>query len=268
MNAPVAFPFVDSHAHLTDAAFDADREQVIERAKAAGCRAIVCIGATIADAERALVLAAAHPGFLAATAGVHPHEASAFDAVRDAERIREFVARGAVGIGECGLDYHYDNSPRDVQRRVFDAHIALAAETRRPVIVHTRNAESDTIDVLRAAKSAVVLGVLHCFSGGPALAEAALDAGWFISFAGVVTFKKWDGDALIRLVPGDRLLVETDAPYLAPVPHRGKRNEPAFAARTVERIAEARGDDAARIGALSVANATRCFGLVPPAAGV
>lgn len=259
-SAPV--PFVDSHAHLADEAFDPDRAEVMDRARAAGCRAIVCIGATIRDASRARDLAGAHPGFVAFTIGVHPHEAASFEGPRDADAIREGVRGGAVAIGECGLDYHYDNAPRDVQRRVFANQIQLAGETDRPLVVHTRDAESDTIAAVRDAERAGVRGVLHCFSGGPALAEAALEAGWYVSFSGIVTFRKWDQDALIRTIPDDRILVESDAPYLAPVPYRGKRNEPAHVARVVERVAEARGVDAGTLGGLAVANAARCFGLV------
>jgi len=254
--------FVDSHAHLADPVFDSDRADAIARAGAAGCHAIVCIGENIAAAGRAAAVASQHRGLVFATAGVHPHEASSFDESRDATRLREFVANGAVALGECGLDYHYDNAPRDVQRDVFRAHIRLAAELGKPVVVHTREAEADTIAAVREAESARVIGVLHCFGGGPALADAALSAAWFVSFAGVVTFKKWDGDALIRMVPDDRLLAESDAPYLTPVPFRGKRNEPSYVAHTVQRLAEARGDTAERVGALVTANAARCFGLV------
>lgn len=255
------FPFVDSHAHLADAAFDSDRPAVIERARANGCRAIVCIGESIAAATRSLALAAGHPGFLAATAGVHPHDASSFDPARDLDSLREHLANGAVAVGECGLDYHYDNSPRDAQRRVFSAQIALARETSRPLVVHTRDAEADTLACIGEARSGGVIGVLHCFSGGPALADAALAAGWYVSFAGVVTFKKWDDDALIRMVPDDRLLAESDAPYLTPVPFRGHRNEPSRVALVVQRLADIRGQTTAQTGALVVDNACRLFGL-------
>lgn len=255
------FGFVDSHTHLADPAFDPDRDAVITRAAQAGCRAMVCIGETIAAAERALSIAAQHPGLVCATAGVHPHEAATFDAARDPDRLRELAPRGIVALGECGLDYHYDNAPHDVQRNVFRAHIALAAELGKPVVVHTRDAEPDTIAAVREAQTAGVLGVLHCFGGGPDLATAALEAGWFVSFAGVVTFKKWTGDDLIRMVPDDRLLAESDAPYLTPVPFRGKRNEPAYVAHTVARLADARTTTPAHIGSLTTTNAIRFFGL-------
>ena len=179
--------------------------------------------------------------------------------------IREAAVHGAVAIGECGLDYHYDNSPRDVQRRVFAAQIDLAAELDRPLVVHTRDAEADMIQCIRDADTAGVRGVLHCFTGGPALAEAGLAAGWYVSFAGVVTFKKWESDSLIRDVPTDRILAESDSPYLTPVPFRGQRNEPARVAQTVARIAAARGVTPSSMGEIIVENTRRCFALVPSA---
>lgn len=253
--------FIDSHAHLADPAFDEDRDAVIDRARATGARAIVCIGESIAAARRASALAAAHPGFVFATAGVHPHDAADFDPIGDAEAIRECVAIGAVAIGECGLDYHYDHSPRDLQRRAFAAQLALARELDRPVVVHTREAESDTAAMVAEAGAAGIRGVLHCYTGSHALAETALAAGWCVSFSGIVTFKKWDDDALLRLVPDDRVLVESDSPYLAPIPNRGKRNEPAWVSFTVARVAAARGIDAMACGALTLANTARLFGL-------
>ena len=237
---------------------------MIARARESGCRAIVCVATSAADTARASAIAAAHRGVVWATAGVHPHDAAAWDATRDDAAIRHAVAAGAVAIGECGLDYHYDNSPRDTQRRVFRAQMALAAELGKPLVVHTRDAEDEMIACIRDAGTDGVRGVLHCFTGGPALADAGLVAGWFVSFAGVVTFKKWDADALIRAVPDDRILAESDAPYLTPAPFRGQRNEPARVALTVERLAAARGTDASTLGAIIVENTRRCFGLVQP----
>jgi TatD DNase family protein len=256
--------FVDSHAHLADPAFDDDRDAVIERARLTGARAVVCIGESLAAAARARTIAAAHPGFLYFTAGVHPHDAAGFDPVADAARIGEECRLGAVAIGECGLDYHYDHSPRDEQRRAFGAQLGLARDLRRPVVVHTRLAEDDTLAMVQEAGSGGVRGVLHCYTGSHRLAEAALAVGWYVSFSGIVTFKKWDDDALIRLVPDDRLLVESDAPYLAPVPHRGKRNEPAWVSLTLARVAEARGADVAALGDTVTRNAARLFGLAIP----
>ena len=253
--------FFDSHAHLADPAFDADREDVIQRARAAGAVGIVCIGESLAAAGRARALAAAHPGFVWHTAGVHPHDAADFDPLRDIPAVRAEIAAGAVAVGECGLDYHYDHSPRTQQRRAFAEQLALARETSRPVVVHTREAESDTGAMVREAGDAGIRGVLHCYTGSVALAEVALASGWFVSFSGIITFKKWSDVALLRLVPDDRILAESDAPYLAPVPHRGSRNEPAWVARTVEALAAARGGDAAALGERSIANARNFFAL-------
>jgi TatD DNase family protein len=222
---------------------------------------IVCIGESLPAAERAAAIAARHEAFVWFTAGVHPHDAVTFEAARDGEDIRRAVASGAVAVGECGLDYHYDHSPRERQRAAFAAQLALAAELSRPVVVHTREAEADTRAMVVEAGRAGVRGVLHCYTGSPALAEAALDVGWYVSFSGIVTFKKWTDEALLRLVPDDRLLVESDAPYLAPVPNRGKRNEPAWVRATVARLAAAREAAPEAVGALVTDNARRLFAL-------
>ena len=253
--------FFDSHAHLADPAFDADRADVVARARHTGAVGMVCIGESLDAATRAARIAAEYPGFCHYTAGVHPYDAADFDAARDVPAIRVHVAAGAVAIGECGLDYHYDHSPRDRQRAAFSAQLALAAETRRPVVVHTRQAEEDTIAMVREAASAGIRGVLHCYTGSIALAEVAIQGGWYVSFSGIVTFKKWTDDALLRIVPDDRLLVESDSPYLAPVPHRGARNEPAWVSFTVARLAQVRGVAAATLGVQSVQNARRLFAI-------
>lgn len=258
--------FIDSHAHLADPAFDPDRADVIERARQAGATSIVCIGESVATARRAAELAAAHPGFVHFTAGVHPHDAAAFAADRDIPAIRALCERGAVAVGECGLDYHYDHSPRQAQRDAFGAQLALAKALRLPVIVHTREAEDDTREMVTEAGRAGIAGVLHCYTGTHALAEAALEVGWYVSFSGIVTFRKWADDELLRLVPDDRLLAESDAPYLAPVPHRGRRNEPAWVAATVARLAAARGSDPDAVARLISSNARRLFGLAAPVA--
>jgi TatD DNase family protein len=253
--------FIDSHAHLADPAFDADRDVVLERAREAGALAVVCIGESLATASRARSLAERYVGFVYYTAGVHPHDAADFDAARDVPAIRAHLDGGAVAVGECGLDFHYDHSPRDRQRAAFGAQLALAADTGRPVVVHTREAEGDTRAMVAEAARARVSGVLHCYTGSHVLAEEALAGGWYVSFSGIVTFRKWTDEALLRLVPDDRLLAESDAPYLAPVPNRGKRNEPAWVGLTVARLAEARGTDVATLGAQVAANARRLFGL-------
>lgn len=254
-------PWIDSHAHLADAAFAEDREAVLGRVREAGGQGVVCIGASIADAIAARAIAEAHPGFVWWTAGVHPHDAAGFDPIRDSETIAQAMREGAVAVGECGLDYHYDHSPRALQRRAFAAQLAVAAQHRRPVVVHTREAEADTIAMLREAGSAGIRGVLHCFTGSPELADVGLEVGWHLSFAGIATFKKWERDDVIRRVPVERLLVESDSPYLAPVPHRGKRNEPAWCAYTLRRLADVRGADAHALGAQLVANARQLFTL-------
>lgn len=256
--------FADSHAHLADPAFDADRAAVIARARDAGARALLCIGESPDAADRAALVTREWPGLVRHTAGRHPHDAAAFDPAADLPRIRQHVHDGAVAIGECGLDYHYDHAPRDVQRRVLEAQVGLAAELGCPLVVHTREAAADTAAVIRDAAAAGVTGVLHCFTGPPALGDAALDAGWCLSLSGVVTFRKWADDGLVRVIPADRLLLESDAPYLAPVPHRGRRNEPAFVALTLARVAEVRGVDPVALGRLSTDNTFRLFRLATP----
>lgn len=253
--------FIDSHVHLADPAFAPDRDAVIARARLTGARALVCIGESIGAAEHAAAIAQAHPGFVAFTAGVHPHDAAGFAAGRDVPDIRRLAERGAVAIGECGLDYHYDHAPRDQQLEAFEAQLELARELARPVVVHTREAVDDTRRLVRAAGVRGIAGVLHCFTGPRELAETALDAGWHLSFSGVITFRKWNDDALLRLAPADRILVESDAPYLAPVPHRGKRNEPAWVSLTLARLADARGMKPDALGDIVCANAIRFFGL-------
>ena len=259
--------FVDSHAHLADPTFDPDRDAVLDRARLAGARAVICIGESLAAAARARALSTRHPGFVYFTAGVHPHDAMGFEEARDLPALAEEVRLGAVAIGECGLDYHYDHSPRELQRRAFAAQLALASSTGLPVVVHTRDTEDDTRAMIAEAAADGVLGVLHCFTGTPALAEHAVAHGWYVSFSGIVTFRKWTDEALLRTIPDDRILAESDAPYLAPVPNRGKRNEPAWVAHTVARLAQARGIDAATLGRRVADNAVGLFGLAPECAG-
>ncbi len=262
------FDFVDSHAHLADPAFDADREAVIVRAREAGAVAIICIGESLDAADRAAVIARSHPAVVWHTAGVHPHDAMDFDAERDLPAISVHVTeRGAVAIGECGLDYHYDHSPRDQQLAAFGAQLALAGELGRPVVVHTRAAEADTEAMVVEAGRAGVAGVLHCYTGSVSLAEAAVDVGWYVSFSGIITFRKWTDEALLRMVPDDRLLVESDAPYLAPVPNRGRRNEPAWVAHTVTRLATVRNADLDELGRRVADNARRLFGVATAVPG-
>jgi TatD DNase family protein len=255
------FAFADSHVHLADRAFADDADAVIARARAEGARALVCIGESPASARRAQAVASRFPGLVWHTCGVHPHDAVTWDAERDGLAIRNAVAVGAVAIGECGLDYHYDHSPREQQLVALRAQLALAKELARPLVLHTREAEADTTAFLGEALREGVLGVLHCFTGSHALATAGLDAGWYISFSGVVTFRSFTDEALLRLIPSDRLLVESDAPYLAPVPFRGKRNESSWVPRTIERIAVARGVSAADVARATLRNTNTLFSL-------
>lgn len=249
----------DSHCHLTDARLVPETDAVLERARAAGLVGMVTIASNLDDARAALRIAEAHPDVWA-TAGVHPHEAAnverrTLDALHDLLEHERVVA-----VGETGLDYHYDNAPRPVQRRVFDAQLGLAAEHGVPVVVHARDADDDVIAAIRQAEGAVA-GVLHCFSSGAALLDAALESGWLVSFAGLISFSRYDGADLLRSVPDDRILFETDSPYLAPVPHRGKTNEPAFVRNVVEAAARMRETDAADLAERATANALRFYGL-------
>ncbi|MEP6764298.1 MAG: TatD family hydrolase [Gemmatimonadaceae bacterium] len=255
------FAFADSHVHLADAAFEADVDDVIARARAAGARALVCIGESPAAALRAQVIAERHPSFVWFTCGVHPHDACSWNDDRDEMAIRRAVSEGAVAIGECGLDYHYDHSPRDQQHHALRRQMELAAELRKPMVLHTREAESDTMIFLSDAASLGVKGVLHCFTGSHQLAEAGLKADWHVSFSGVITFKKFTDDALLRLVPQNRLLVESDAPYLAPVPNRGKRNESAWVASTLARLADARNVSVNSLAQQTLLNTREFFSL-------
>jgi TatD DNase family protein len=248
---------VDSHCHLDDKQFDPDRNEVIERALEAGVERMMAIGTGSGppDLEAALRLARQH-GFIYATVGVHPHDAS--KATPETFAAMEALAAESkvLAIGEIGLDYHYDFSPRGVQRNVFIEQLKLAGRAGKPIVIHTREAWDDTLLVLREHWSGS--GIMHCFSGGSAEARQALDLGFYLSFGGVLTFPK--ADALreaARLAPEDRLLIETDAPYLAPVPQRGKRNEPAFMVETARRLAEVRGAAPEHIAEVTTANFER-----------
>jgi TatD DNase family protein len=255
------FAFADSHVHLADEAFASDVDQVVERARAAGARALVCIGESPAAALRAQRVAARFPGLVWHTCGVHPHDAQSWDKIRDGAAIHDAVANGAVAVGECGLDYHYDHSPRERQHEALYDQMELAASLSRPMVLHTREAEVDTLTFLRDAQAAGVRGVLHCFTGSHQLAEAGLAANWFVSFSGVVTFKKFNDLELLRLIPADRLLVESDAPYLAPVPNRGKRNESAWVPLTLARIAGARDSSMDELAQQTLDNTLRFFAI-------
>lgn len=255
----------DSHCHLADAAFRDDLEAVAARASEAGVRGALCILA--ADDEEELVRAAAvreaWPGVAFATA-VHPHRAGAHAGRVPgmAGLVRAAAARvQAVALGEMGLDYHYDFAPSAVQQEVFAAQVDLAVVLDLPVAIHTREAGDDTIAILREAGQGRVRGVMHCFTGTEEEARRALALGFYLSIPGIVTFPKAEAlRAVARLIPEDRLLVETDAPYLAPVPHRGRRNEPAFLAETARALAAIRGVAPEVLAARLQANVEALFG--------
>lgn len=228
----------DSHLHLTDKQFEGEVDQVVKRAREAGITRLVTVASDASDSLLALGIARQHGIF--STAGIHPHAASTFSNP-EMESIRALLDEPeVVAVGETGLDFHYDNSPRELQRESFEAHLDLARDTDLPVVVHARSADSDMTEVIRR-RGSMVRGVLHCFTGGDELFEAGLAAGWFFSFGGVVTFKSFAGSSQVCRVPWDRLMLETDSPYLAPVPMRGRRNEPAFMRHSCAIVAGLRG---------------------------
>jgi len=235
---------VDSHCHLADEAFAQDRDAVMARAREAGVQTVLCIVAADDDAEISRAKQEVGPrwsGVFFATA-VHPHGAGAYEAAPESAALvtrRVAADIGAVALGEMGLDYHYDFAPRAVQQTVFASQVALAVELELPVVIHTREAADDTFAILRDEGRGRLRGVMHCFTGTAEEARRALDLGFFISFSGILTFPRaTELRDVAALVPADRLLVETDAPYLAPVPHRGTRNEPARVVDTLNCLAE------------------------------
>jgi TatD DNase family protein len=243
---------IDTHAHLGD-----DAAEVLARARSAGVTRIIDVATTVDGARTTLARAEASVG-VSACLGIHPHEAGRVDET-DIARLAELLAHPrAVAVGETGLDYYRDYAPRDAQQRLFDAQLALADEVAKPVVVHTRAADSDTLARLRTHEGAVVL---HCFSSAPLL-EPALERGWYVSFAGNVTYKNaYELRAAARRVPAERLLAETDSPYLAPQPVRGKRNEPANVVHTYEELARVRGVPVDELAAQIDANARSVFGV-------
>jgi TatD DNase family protein len=253
----------DSHLHLSDAAFADDRDETIARARAAGVVGMVTIASNPPDAREAIRIADVTPGVWATT-GLHPHEARDFTFAHLADLRSQAAESSVVAIGETGLDYFYDDSPRDEQATAFEAQLELASETRLPVVVHSRAADPDTIRFVRAFAGRVI-GVLHCFSGGAELLEAGLEAGWYVSFSGIVTFRKFEDADLVRRVPVDRMLIETDSPYLAPVPRRGRRNEPALVRHTLEALATIRGEEAEELARKTFENACRFYSVEVPA---
>jgi TatD DNase family protein len=265
--------FVDSHAHIDGAEFEPDREDVIQRARAAGVTTILSVGTGdphSGNLERAVELAeqwavgSKQCAEIYAAIGVHPHDAKLYDDKAE-QRIRDLIKKSSrvIAWGEIGLDFHYDNSPRDVQLEVFKRQLGAARDCKLPVIIHTREAETETIGALQSDwADSQLRGIMHCFSGSLTLARKAVELGMLISFSGIVTFKKAeDLREVAREVPLDRLLIETDCPYLTPVPYRGKRNEPAFVIEVARCLAELRGVSLEEMGRITSENFRRLLNL-------
>lgn len=249
---------IDTHCHLADSAFDSDRAAVLDRAWSAGLSRIIVIGESRISADGALALAASDPRILT-TVGIHPHDARTWNSEAEAWlRVRLGDPR-VVALGEMGLDFHYDHSSPADQRRAFEAQLGLAAEVGKPAVIHAREADEDVAAVLTAHSN--VTAILHSFSSGMKLLRAGVALRHYVSFSGMVTFKNWALDDAIRETPLDRLLLETDAPYLAPVPKRGKRNEPAFVRHVAERVASVLNIPLEELIAATGQNAERVFGL-------
>ena len=255
--------FIDSHAHIDGPEFESDRDEIIERARAAGVSVILNVGTGDPHSgafERAITLGQKYDSVYTAI-GTHPHDARFYDDQAE-EKIKSLVTSERVlAWGEIGLDFHYDNSPRDAQVEVFKRQLRAARECDLPVVIHTREAESETIDILKTEyDGAERRGVFHCFSGSKDLAQRALELGFMISFSGIVTFKKADElRDVAQSVPLDRLLIETDCPYLAPIPYRGKRNEPAYVAEVARCLAGIHGVEVEEIGRVTSHNFVSFF---------
>jgi TatD DNase family protein len=257
--------FIDSHSHIEMDDFNEDREEVIQRALDAGIDLIVDIGDgdVSHDSHAAAFKVAEQYRFIYTTVGLHPHEARLLDA-NLYSRLAEMAQHPKViAIGEIGLDYHYDHSPREVQREAFRKQLQLARKRELPIVIHTREAEADTIAIIREEWAGSARpGVIHCFTGTRALADAAVSLGFYISFSGVLTFKKaGDLRQTAAALPIDRILIETDCPFLAPEPYRGRRNEPAYVVETARRLAELSGLTAEEIGRITSQNFMRAFGM-------
>jgi TatD DNase family protein len=255
--------YADSHCHIDLPEFDADRNAVVDRARQAGVDALLIVGGVDDEQGHRRALRVAEELGVPASAGVHPHEARlatarVYDELAGLARERRIVA-----VGELGLDFHYDHSPRPVQREVFRRQVRLAGEVGLPIIVHTREADLETAAILEEEGAAEVGGVIHCFTGATELARRALALGFHVSFSGIVAFPRAETiQEVARITPADRLLVETDAPFLAPPPHRGKRNEPAFVVEVARKVAELRGTTAEEVGRLARDNFRRLFRIV------
>lgn len=247
---------IDSHCHLNHRRFRRDLEAVIAQARAAGLQGMLVVGYDLESSRRAVELAEAYPD-IAAAVGIHPHDARLVSDEALAELRALAESPRVIAIGETGLDFYRDLSPRDMQRRAFQAQLALARELDLPAIVHDRDAHDEVVAILAAAGE--VRGSMHCFSGGVGLAERVVELGWYVGIAGTVTRPGASAREVARVVPADRLLIETDAPYLMPRGLSGSRSEPAHVARVAEEIAALRGSTAERIGRLTADNARRLF---------
>ena len=251
----------DSHCHVDEEAFDEDREEVLSRMKANGVTRCAVIGSDMETSRRAAAFAAAHSGVVAA-GGFHPHEASRFRE-SDLDELREMYQKGRIrAIGEIGLDFYYDHSPRDVQREVCIRQMKLAWELKAPVAYHIRDAHQEMLEIMKGMKARLTGGIIHCFSGSAEIAKEYLKLGYYISFAGPLTFKKAPRlQEAVKLVPKDRLLIETDSPYMAPEPVRGRRNEPANVRYIGLKMAELRGEKPEEVAVFTTENAMQVYGI-------
>ena len=256
--------FIDSHCHLNHDQFENDLAAAITRAEPAGVNRMIVVGFDLDSSERAVELAESHPSLFAAVA-VHPHDAKTYDSAAES-RIRELASsERVVAIGEIGLDFHYDFSEREEQGAAFRSQLALATELELPVIIHCREAYPETLDVLEECLNREAGGVMHCWAGGSEDARRALALGMYLGFGGVVTFKNADSvREVLAATPLDRVLLETDAPYLAPIPYRGKRNEPSYVPLIAQRVAEEVGSNPSVIEQTTTENTIRLFTRIPP----
>ena len=253
---------IDTHCHLDGEYFPEGADETLARARSAGVTGFVCVGVgSLQQTEAALAIAARRPDVWA-TVGVHPHDAASCDAGLEAELARLAIAPRVVAIGEIGLDFHYDHSPRDQQQQVFRRFIQLARQLKKPIVVHTRTAPEETLQILSEENARDVGGLIHCFSENKAFAQRALDLDFDLSFSGIVTFKKaLDIQEVAAWAPADRILVETDSPYLAPNPQRGKRCEPAYVLHTARFVAGLRGVPLEELAQQTTENAQRRLGV-------
>jgi TatD DNase family protein len=259
---------VDSHCHLDFPVLAAERDAVVARARAAGVGTMLTIGTKLSAFPGVRAAAASYDGIYCSV-GIHPHEAEAEPDVQAAQLLAHKDDPKVVAFGETGLDYFYEHAPREAQKANFQAHIEAGRTAGLPIIVHTRDADEDTEEILtREMGQGAFTGVLHCFTSGARLAQAAIELGFYISFSGILTFKKTEAlQQIARELPLDRILVETDAPYLAPIPHRGKSNEPSYVVHTAAKLAALRGISVAEVTHATTANFHRLFAKTRPYAG-